>query len=335
MKQHGLLKGYNRHLFNLARFLHIRSGMEVFLEQFIEKERLPEGFRTLVSKAYLPIAKRLLTWNAEHSGPAPLLVGINGAQGTGKSTLAHFLAEFLKASAGLNVFVLSLDDLYMTRSERRLLAERVHPLLATRGVPGTHDVALAMRLLDAMAAEKAGETGEMEILRSPRFRKELDDRVAEADWHSVNLPVDVVLFEGWCVSARPQPMEALESPVNAFESSADAEGIWRGFVNDALAGAYADLFARIDHTVLLRVPSFDCVLDWRREQEAKLRLSCADSGSFEGQHFMSESELIEFIAHFERLTRWMLVDMPSFAEVLVDFNRDRSFVGLSYGEGAA
>ena len=306
--------------------------MEVFIEQFMEKERLPEGFRTLVSEAYLPIAEHLLTWKSDHSSPAPLVVGINGAQGTGKSTLANFLAEFLKASAGLNVFVLSLDDLYMTRSERRLLAERVHPLLATRGVPGTHDVALAMRLLDAMSP---GETGETEILRSPRFRKELDDRVEDADWHSINLPVDLVLFEGWCVSARPQPIEALESPVNAFESSADAEGIWRGFVNDALAGAYADLFARIDHTVLLRVPSFDCVLDWRREQEAKLRLSCADSGSSEGQHFMSESELIDFIAYFERLTRWMLVDMPSFAEVLVDFNRDRSFVGLSYGKGAA
>ena len=306
--------------------------MEVFLEQFIEKERLPESFRTLVSEAYLPIADRLLTWKAKHSGQAPLLVGINGAQGTGKSTLAHFLAEFLKASAGLNVFVLSLDDLYMTKSERHLLAERVHPLLATRGVPGTHDVAMAMRLLDAMASWEAGE---MKILRSPRFRKEMDDRVAARDWHSVDLPVDVVLFEGWCVSARPQPLEALESPVNAFESSADSEGIWRGFVNDALAGAYADLFARIDHTVLLRVPSFDCVLDWRREQEAKLHLSCADTGPSEGQHFMSESELIEFIAHFERLTRWMLVDMPSFAEVLVDFNRDRSFVGLSYGKGAA
>ncbi len=306
--------------------------MEVFLEQFIEKERLPEGFRTLVSEAYLPIAERLLTWNAEHSGPAPLLVGINGAQGTGKSTLAHFLAEFLKASAGLNVFVLSLDDLYMTKSERLLLAERVHPLLATRGVPGTHDVAMAMRLLDAMAS---WETGEMKILKSPRFRKEMDDRVAARDWHSVDLPVDLVLFEGWCVSARPQPLEALESPVNAFESSEDSEGIWRGFVNDALEGAYAELFARIDHTVLLRVPSFDCVLDWRREQEAKLYLSCADLRPSEGQHFMSESELIEFIAHFERLTRWMLVDMPSFAEVLVDFNRDRSFEGLSYGKGAA
>lgn len=302
--------------------------MEVFLEQFMKKERLPEGFRTLVSEAYLPIADRLLTWKAGHSGTAPLVVGINGAQGTGKSTLAHFLAEFLKESAGLNVFVLSLDDLYKTRAERHLLAERVHPLLATRGVPGTHDVALAMGLLDAMASGEAG------VLRCPRFRKELDDRVADVDWYSLDLPVDVVLFEGWCVSARPQSIEALESPINAFESASDSEGIWRGFVNDALAGAYADLFARIDHTVLLRVPSFDCVLDWRMEQEAKLRLKCADSGSSEGQHFMSELELMDFIAHFERLTRWMLVDMPRFAEVLVDFNRDRSFKGLSYGEGA-
>lgn len=303
--------------------------MEVFLEQFMEKERLPEDFRSLVAGAYLPIAERLLAWKRGHTGSAPLVVGINGAQGTGKSTLARFLADFLRETESLSVFVLSLDDLYKSRAERALLAERVHPLLGTRGVPGTHDVALAMEFLDGLASKEAG------VLRSPRFRKDLDDRVADADWYSVVLPVDVVLFEGWCVSARPQSLGALEVPVNALEATLDAEGIWRGFVNDALAGAYANLFARIDHTVLLRVPSFDCVLDWRMEQEEKLRLSCADSGQSEGQRFMSEAELVEFIAHFERLTRWMLVDMPSFAEVLVDFNRDRSFKSLQYDAGAA
>ena len=104
-------------------------------------------------------------------------------------------------------------------------------------------------------------------------------------------------------------------------------------MNACLEGVYSDLFALVDHTIMLRVPSFDCILQWRMEQEYKLRLKCESLADGAKHQFMSEAELRHFIAHFERLTRWMLNDMPSFADILLDFNEDRSFGGLKINNG--
>jgi D-glycerate 3-kinase len=71
------------------------------------------------------------------------VLGLCGAQGSGKSTLAAALARML-ARDGTRTAILSLDDIYLTRAERLQLAREVHPLFATRGAPGTHDVALGL-----------------------------------------------------------------------------------------------------------------------------------------------------------------------------------------------
>jgi len=60
-------------------------------------------------------------------------------------------------------------------------------------------------------------------------------------------------------------------PVNDLERSQDPEGVWRAYANTALAGPYQTLFAELGLLVLFKVPSFDVVLGWREEQEAKLR----------------------------------------------------------------
>ncbi len=299
--------------------------MDLFLDAFIANERLDSSFRGLVSKAYMPIAQKILSWKAEKAGP--LVVAINGAQGTGKSTLSRFLSNFFRESVGLNACVFSLDDIYKTKEERLALGERVHPLLATRGVPGTHDTDLGIRLIETMIS---GEEG---TVRTPRFRKEIDDRAEAAEWYTVTLPVDIVLFEGWCVSARAESADSLSEAINDFEAESDHGGVWRAYVNACLKGDYRDLFALVDHTIMLRVPSFDCILKWRMEQEDKLRLQCASFADGTKHHFMSEGELRDFIAHFERLTRWMLKDMPSFSEIILDFNQDRSFRDLMIADG--
>lgn len=299
--------------------------MDLLLDEFIANERLDGSFRGLVSKAYRPIAEKILSWKAEKGGP--LVVAINGAQGTGKSTLSRFLSDFFRVSAGLNACVLSLDDIYMTKGDRLALSERVHPLLATRGVPGTHDTDLGIGLIKTLIG---GESGEV---RTPRFRKEIDDRVEASEWNTVQGPVDIVLFEGWCVSARAQSEAALAEAINEFEADSDKEGVWRAYVNQCLANEYRELFAFVDHTIMLRVPSFDCILKWRMEQENKLQLQCESLADGANHHFMTEVELRYFIAHFERLTRWMLKDMPSFADMILDFNEDRSFKELMIKDG--
>jgi D-glycerate 3-kinase len=237
-------------------------------------------------------------------------VGIAGAQGSGKSTLAQSLALLLD-SRGLKTTVLSLDDLYLPRAERERLSMAVHPLLLTRGVPGTHDVELGLQVCDAFAQGRA--------IRVPRFDKARDDRRPSKEWAAISPPVDVVLFEGWCVGARPQSWSALIDPVNQLECEEDPHGIWRRFVNDALGGGYQTLFARVHVSVLLAAPSFDVVYRWRCEQEHKLKARVGGAAS----RTMTDEEVARFIAHYERLTRHILDEMPSRADIVVMLDEQR------------
>ncbi len=233
----------------------------------------------------------------------PFILGICGAQGSGKSTLAEGLAQRLR-DTGLRVAVLSLDDLYLTRAERVALARTIHPLLATRGVPGTHDVALGLAVLDGLAA------GDCTLL--PRFDKATDDRAPSGV--RIDGPVDVVLFEGWCVGAVAQEASALATPINDLERLQDADGHWRHHVNAALAGEYQHLFRRIDALVLLAAPDFAKVRDWRIEQEEGLRQSLRAAGrSTEGT--MDDAQIASFIQFYERLTRHILAEMPDRADL--------------------
>lgn len=234
-----------------------------------------------------------------------LVAGICGAQGSGKSTLVAQLAGRLKG-AGIRVAALSLDDLYLTRAERLQLAQDVHPLFATRGVPGTHDVALGLKTVAAL------ERGEAAPL--PRFDKGSDDREPESDWPLAPAGTHVLLLEGWCLGARPQADVA--QPVNALEAQEDPQGRWRGHANAALAGAYQALFARIDLLVLLAAPGWQVVAGWREQQEAELR----QRG---GEAVMSPAEVTRFIQHYERLTRWILEEMPGRADVTVRLGEHR------------
>lgn len=241
-----------------------------------------------------------------------LVVGLCGAQGSGKSTLAAALPARLDR-AGIAAATLSLDDLYLTRAERQDLAQRVHPLLATRGVPGTHDVALGMATLDALARGAPAAL--------PRFDKGTDDRTPTSDWPLAPAQTQVLLLEGWCVGALPQPAAALTKPVNCLEAEEDPDGIWRASANAALAGAYHDLFARIDLLVLLAAPDWSVVAAWREEQEAELRKVSPGA--------MTPLQVQRFIQHYERLTRWILAEMPARADLTVRLGEARAVLEIT------
>ena len=145
-------------------------------------------------------------------GGAPLLVGLSGSQGSGKSTRAGKLAALL-AEQSLATAVLSLDDFYLTRAEREGLARTVHPLFVTRGVPGTHDMALLGQVLDCLLT-----SARRDVVHIPRFDKPSDDRLPEVDWRCWQGQADVVLLEGWCVGARAQAAEELAAPCNAHQT---------------------------------------------------------------------------------------------------------------------
>ncbi|CAN5393847.1 kinase [soil metagenome] len=246
----------------------------------------------------------------------PFVLGLCGAQGSGKSTVCVELEYRLRA-AGFRAATLSLDDLYLPAQDRAHLALTVHPLLRTRGVPGTHDVALGLRVIDRL--------GQVAATPLPRFDKARDMRRAQEDWPVVDGPVDLLLFEGWCVGAMPQADDALIDPVNDLERTEDCDGAWRRAVNDALGGAYQALFGRIDMVVLLAAPDFGVVRGWRAQQEHDLRRRMLVLGE-PILGVMSDQAIARFVQHYERLTRHILAEMPMRAEMTVQLDADRRMI---------
>lgn len=234
--------------------------------------------------------------------------GITGLQGTGKSTLARQMAA-LAAERGRAVAVLSVDDAYLDHDERARLAREVHPLLATRGPPGTHDVALACRTLDAL---RAGGT-----VALPRFDKLADRRLPESGWPCTG-PVDLALFEGWFLGTPAEPEAALARPLNALERDEDPDGRWRRWCNDALARDYPPLWRRIDRLLFLRGPGFDIVPDWRWQQEQSLQAEHPDRKA------MTRAQVERFVQFFERTSRQAMRTLPRIADRTVDLDAQRN-----------
>jgi D-glycerate 3-kinase len=104
--------------------------------------------------------------------------------------------------------------------------------------------------------------------------------------------------------------------VNDLERDEDPQAVWRGYVNDQLDGPYQALFARLHDLVLLEAPSFEVVAGWRAEQEAKLRAKRPGG--------MTDAEVARFVAHYERLTRWILAEMPARADWVVTLDAERN-----------
>lgn len=254
------------------------------------------------------LLRRIAGWRAGHAGL--FVLGICGSQGSGKSTLVEALEARLAAD-GVKALRLSLDDMYLTRVERQALGAAVHPLLATRGVPGTHDVALGLETISAL---RNGDP-----VRLPRFDKGRDDRADPATWPLTPSSVQVLLLEGWCLGARPQ--SDVSAPVNTLEAGEDPQGVWRGYANAALAGAYQTLFAAVDRLVLLAAPDWEVVARWREEQELALRETAAPLA-------MDPEQVARFIQHYERLTRHILAEMPARADLVVRLGPQREVLEI-------
>ncbi|MGH8033330.1 MAG: kinase [Luteimonas sp.] len=244
--------------------------------------------------------------------------GIVGVQGSGKSTLAAQVAA-LAASRGLRVAVVSLDDFYLDRDARLALAHDVHPLLATRGPPGTHDLALAFATLDALRERRS--------VAVPRFDKGRDRRLPRDAWPRVDA-ADLVILEGWCLATPPELPQQLIAPINALERDEDGGGVWRRHGNAALANDYPALWQRIDRLLLLQGPGFDVVPEWRWQQETARHAMQPE------QPAMSRVQVARFVQHFERVSRQALRTLPDIADRTIRLDADRRPWRTREGAGA-
>lgn len=297
--------------------------VQKYILDAISQHALPQDFTSAVSDHYAPVAASIA--KRYQTKGTPLLVGIQGTQGSGKSTMADFTQLLLQHEHNLNVAVVSIDDFYHTAATRQQLAGEVHPLLATRGVPGTHDLALAFSTLHALSRLESGET-----LAIPRFNKAIDDRAPQAQWPQVNGPVDVIIFEGWCIGIGPQTDSEVIHPMNKLELEEDPDGTWRQYVNNQLAGDYAKLFNMLDYLVVITAPSFDVVFEWRSLQEQKLAAKLKNAPPEQQAKIQTEAQLRRFIAHYQRLTCHGLQHLPAQADWVLHLDEHHRITGSQH-----
>lgn len=234
----------------------------------------------------------------------PKIIGVSGSQGSGKSTFAGVVVEQLQMR-GFAAAAVSLDDFYLTHADRQALGATVHPLLCTRGVPGTHDTDWLRRVMAAM--RQPG--GEAATVRLPVFDKGADDRSGQRE-----RAAQVLVLEGWCLGVHAQPEDMLQEPINTLERDEDPQGIWRSWVNDQIRMHYEPLWPHIDYWVQLQPPGFEQVVMWRGQQEQQIEPTLR----------MDALALRRFIDHYERLTRWQWESPPLRPGLCVRLAKDHS-----------
>lgn len=208
------------------------------LYNFIERQ-LAHHRQTFASTA--PISNGA---SASIRRPPPLILGMQGPQGSGKTTLTSALCKgppppppsqgsSTDSSPPIKFAILSIDDLYLPFEGLKQVAE-AHPtniLLQGRGQPGTHDLELGSRVLRQLykindvedggyTQAACGSGGKMTAgkqVQIPIFDKSQHggkgDRSAEVV--TVTSPLDVVLLEGWCLGFESLTEEQLSDRYQA------------------------------------------------------------------------------------------------------------------------
>ena len=275
---------------------------------FLKKEEIYDKSKVLkinnLKRIYIPIS----FWieNKYKKKGSTLFLGFSGGQGSGKTTITGILKIILKKFFKRKICVSSIDDFYKSLKEREKMANNIHPLFQTRGVPGTHDTNLIMNFLRKVIKKK------FKKFKLPKFDKSIDDRLEKKYWDNVKKKPEIVILEGWCVGAKPQKNSLINKPTNILEKNEDKNLIWRKYVNKKLKEEYKKIFSMIDHFIFIKIPNFKIVSKWRFLQEKKL-----EKKSKSKKKIMSYSEIKRFIMFYERITLQMLKDLSKSASIVM------------------
>ena len=293
-----------------ASFKYI-SSQETAREKFKKKDLMIRSFLIPICFWIFKKAKK----------KSPLIIGLAGGQGSGKTTISSILSLILKKYFKLKVFKISIDDFYKTKKQREILSKDKHSLLLTRGVPGTHDIKI---MLDFFRKIK---TKNFKSLKLPKFNKANDDRYKKKHWYKLKSRPDVVIFEGWCVGAKPQSLRLLKKPINALEKAYDKNLKWRRFVNLQLKTNYKKLYSQLDSLLYLKVKNFNLLKKWRIKQEEKLWLK---SKSRKNLKIMNKKEVINFMQTYQRITEQMFKDAPKYSSIIMNLNKNHQIHKIKF-----
>ena len=251
----------------------------------------------------------------------PLIIGLAGGQGSGKTTISSILSIILKKYFKLNIFVISIDDFYKTRKDRKLLSKNKHRLLITRGVPGTHDIDLMLKFFKKVKLKN------FKNLAIPKFNKAIDDRYKKSLWYKLKSKPDVVIFEGWCVGAKAQTNKQLKNPINPLERVYDQNIEWRSHVNDQLKKKYKTLFKQLDGLLYLKAKNFNILRNWRLKQERKLSVQTKNQKNLK---IMSSGDVINFMQTYQRITQQMFKDAIKSSSIIMNLNDNHQIQTIKF-----
>tara|TARA_Y100000590_G_scaffold458709_1_gene614014 strand:+ start:853 stop:1773 length:921 start_codon:yes stop_codon:yes gene_type:complete len=270
-----------------------------------------------LKKIYIPIA--FWIHNKYNIKKKTLFIGLSGGQGSGKTTVAFILGIILKTFFRKNTCIISIDDFYKTLNERKKMTKEKHPLFKTRGVPGTHDINLIKKFFTLIKRKKFRK------IKLPKFSKSLDDRLKKKKWYRVDKKPEIVILEGWCVGARPEPNSSLKKALNLLEKKEDQNLVWRKFVNKKLKKEYKKVFEMIDYFIFMKVPNFKMVFKWRLLQEKKLRKK-----QIFKKKVMSFNEIKRFIMFYQRITLQMIKDLSKSASIVILLKKNHEVKKVLY-----
>ena len=287
------------------------KSQETKTEKFKNKNRMIKSF--LIPVCFWIFKKA--------SKKKPLILGLSGGQGIGKTTISSIITLILKKYFKLNIFKISIDDFYKTRKERFLLSKKIHSLLMTRGVPGTHDINIMLNFF------KRVKKNNFKSLKLPKFDKAIDDRCKKSSWYTIKKRPDIIIFEGWCVGAMAQKNSMLKKSINSLEKTNDQNLIWRKFVNNQLKTKYKKLFGHLDNLLYLKAKNFNLLQQWRIKQEKKLWLKLKKRKNLK---IMNRLEVINFMQTYQRITQNMIKDVPKYASIVFKLNSNHQIKTINY-----
>ena len=239
---------------------------------------------------------------------------ISGSQGSGKSTLSKLIKIIIEKTSSKKVMLLSIDDYYLSKIDRYNLSQQIHPLLITRGVPGTHNI--------KKLKEHLGQFKKKQFpIITPTFNKLKDDISKKT---KVFNKADILILEGWCCGAKPIAKNYLHKNLNQIERDLDQNFKWRNYYNLKLKMEYQKIFNSFDKTIYLQPPSFESVLKWRYAQEKN------NAKKTKTKNFMNKNATKTFILYYEKLTKWMIKSMPANADMLIKVDQAQKIEKIIY-----
>ena len=299
-------------------FKHVaKKCFRYFKKQETKKEKFKNKKKMLLNYL-IPLSFWINEKSNQYSNT--YFLGLSGGQGAGKTTITSLLNIILTNYFKKKVCIFSIDDFYKTLKDRKKLSKKIHPLLKTRGVPGTHDIKFIINYLKKIKLKKN------KLISLPIFDKSIDDRAIKSKWKKINYIPDIIILEGWCVGAKPQSNKLLNKAVNILEKKEDLNFKWRNYVNKQLKNKYKYLFNKMNDIIYMKVPNFSSLQKWRLKQENKLRLKNIKK-KFK---IMANSEVLKFMMTYQRVTQQMFKDLPKIASIVLNLNKNHQIKNIRY-----